>query len=105
MRTEFRPPTRLRPLKNAAFSPEITPTPAAAPPVKRDDEADRQLQGVLKVVVEEQDSIYYVGVSRTLCNVTANASKAIHVRFNSVSGTTLLERIVSIGQITISLCN
>lgn len=80
--------------------PQIEPTPAAAPSLGPNSKSDRQLQGVLKVVVGPNNHIFYLKFpdGGSICTLTTNANEAIRVRCSSISSTTVLERIVSAGR-------
>ncbi|KIO27965.1 hypothetical protein M407DRAFT_22871 [Tulasnella calospora MUT 4182] len=75
--------------------PQINPTPAAAPSSNRNDGAERPLQGLLKVVLDESNTTYYVHLKGAFGGLTTDASEAIRVRCNFASGATLLERTVN----------
>lgn len=74
-------------------SPQIKPTPAAAPSPTRNDNPSRSLQGVLKIVLDDPNRKCYVRFTKIFCDITTEARDAICVRCNFVSGATLLERI------------
>lgn len=82
-----------------ARSPQIKPTPAAAPSPTGNDNPGRSLQGVLKIVLDDPNKNCYVKFTQSFCDLTTEARDAIRVRCNFVSGATLLERMVSIDQI------
>lgn len=73
----------------------MEPTPAAAPSLTPDDEANRTFQGILKAVVDGLDTSYYVEPPAKICLLSSDKNKALRVRCNSLCGTTLLERTVS----------
>ncbi|KIO19584.1 hypothetical protein M407DRAFT_30775 [Tulasnella calospora MUT 4182] len=65
--------------------PQIEPNPAAAPLPNRSKTADRPLEGLLKVVLDESNTSYYVRFDDSVCNLTTDASEAIRL----ISGTIL----------------
>ncbi|KIO32671.1 hypothetical protein M407DRAFT_18430 [Tulasnella calospora MUT 4182] len=73
----------------------ITPTPAAAPSLDPSEGASSPLQGVIKVVLDESDTSYYLKFQPPdcTCHLTENKKEALHVRCNSLPGGTLLELI------------
>lgn len=85
-------------LAHAAIRPQIRPTPAAAPSLNRNNEANHSLQGVLRVVFDQSNTNYYVKrpVPGPKCSLTKEANEALRVRCDSLPSATLLERIVSL---------
>lgn len=74
--------------------PPIEPTPAAAPSLNRSDKADHPLQGVLKLVIDGPKKNSYLKLNQNgFGEVTENANEALRFRCNSLSDTTLVERI------------
>lgn len=73
----------------------IRPTPAAAPALDHNETNTSPLQGVLKVVLDESDTTYYVkfGQADSQCSLTNDANEALRVRCNSLPSGTLLECI------------
>ncbi|KIO24013.1 hypothetical protein M407DRAFT_26544 [Tulasnella calospora MUT 4182] len=71
----------------------IKPTPAAAPSLDRSSKADLPRQGILKLVLDESKTIYYLKLGFTHCFLTTNQDEAIRVRCDPVFGTILLEKI------------
>ncbi|KIO19580.1 hypothetical protein M407DRAFT_30772 [Tulasnella calospora MUT 4182] len=71
--------------------PQIKPTPAAAPSLNRN--GNPPLQGILTVVPDGSNTKYYLRLGSDYCEFTTDADQAIRVRCNSLSSTTLLERI------------
>lgn len=65
------------------------------PPLNRSDKAK---QGVLKLILDGSKMNHYVMFLDGLvgCVVTTKAKEALHVRCNSLSNSTLLERTVGV---------
>lgn len=73
--------------------PQIKPIPAAAPSLNSNGNADRPLQGALKVVFDEPNPSCYVSLGSKICNRGTQASEAIRIRCIFMSRGTLLERV------------
>lgn len=73
--------------------PQIRPTPAAALSPNRNHRDDYQLQGVLKVVRNGSKTSDYIKFSGVLGSLTSDVDEATHIRCNSLSSGTLLERM------------
>lgn len=89
------------PIENAepANRPQIRPTPAAALSPNRNHRDDYQLQGVLKVVRNGSKTSDYIKFSGVLGSLTSDVDEATHIRCNSLSSGTLLERMVNFNHI------
>lgn len=85
-----------------AIRPQMEPTPAAAPSLTPDDKAKRPFQGILKAVVDGSNTSYYVKLPYDVCCLSSDASEALHVRCNSSSKATRLERLVGLTRLLIS---
>ncbi|KAG8932384.1 hypothetical protein FRC01_014336, partial [Tulasnella sp. 417] len=74
--------------------PQIKPTPAAAPSLGLNDQSNRPMQGIMKVIIDQSKSVYYVTFTDcgVACETTTDMGQAICVRSNPAFGTTLLER-------------
>ncbi|KIO33894.1 hypothetical protein M407DRAFT_17163 [Tulasnella calospora MUT 4182] len=73
----------------------IEPTPAAAPSINSIQRPERNLQGVIKAVVDGSNDSYYVDFENGsgYCGLTRDVTEALRIRCNSLSDATLLERI------------
>lgn len=72
----------------------IQPTPAAAPSGQPNNlNADHPLQGVLKVIANQSNEIFYAKFQGSICILTHDVTQALRVRCSPLGESVRLERI------------